>query len=187
MKNSKIRKISKISGGVSNQNSITDVEQSVNPEIKESTLPSVNEPVAPLLSEEQFDDLENHLIYVERKGLGYKFKKGKHYYFDNQDNDNLLNYTMETGIYQGSEDYREPSFSNIKLLYVDKPDLPYYHDWDNYHPDKGVRPTAIFKFYEIDPKLVQQYASKFLTKGKIHGKETNSLLAQKISGYLRNG
>jgi len=142
------------------------------------------EPCNNLLTELQFLDLENHLINVERNGFGYKFKKGKHYYFDNEDNDNLYNYTMETGIYQGEEDYREPSFKDIKLLYRDEQNLPYHHDWKTYHKDKGVRPTAIFRFYEIDPNYRADLVSEYLTKGNIHGLETNYLLSENISSYL---
>lgn len=132
--------------------------------------------------ETKVQDLVKDLRPVEREGYGYKFKIGNQYFFDNEDNGNLLTYTMESGIFQGAKDYREPNFNNVKLLL--KREEPGFYDWENYHKDKGVRPTAIFRFYEIKPEVAKKNISKILTKGKIHGLETNSLLADSVFSYL---
>jgi len=164
------------------------------------------EPVDPsMLTLKQLEDLKKELIPVRGKK-----KIGKHYYFDNPNNGNGLRYTMETGIYQGEEDFREPSFRDIKLLYKAPLDKKCdecrsgnrlglegctcgrlrgegnFYDWTPYHDDPGVRETANFYFYVIDPKFTRKATSRFLTEGKIHGKETNALLASKIGSFLNN-
>jgi hypothetical protein len=171
-------------------------------EIEPSPEPS---PVIPdRLTIEQLEDLRAHLIPVKRK------KKGKHYYFDNFNNGRSLRYTMETGIYNGEEDFREPSFRDIKLLYktpltrkchecrtrnplgvegcecgrLRLDEEGNFYDWRPYHQDPGVRESATFRIYKIDPKFIRKSASRFLSHGKVHGKETNAGLAFKVSKFL---
>jgi len=91
---------------------------------------------------------------------------------------------MESGFYKGGkQDYREPLFSDIKLLYKD--DMDGHSDWQQYHQDSGARPTATFRFYELNKKRLHELlSSKVLPKGNINGIETQSILTDDILSYI---